>query len=299
MASTNSPQASTSSSSTRLQPTPQAILQSILRSGKAKPSEEDVQTNAEHYETRVKDKRLQLANPDRPRPKPSPESTAAQKLKRRHQRCDVRVGGPSSKKRKAAAVEASTSSALSVTARRHRGLEGLDEETSYTALLPLADLWGAYIQQFLSLVKINEDPKDSAQGAAPPTFQPNAQYLTRTPDDTSWTLKPNSIQHIQTQACKADLLGARLSVTRCANPSFVGVSGIVAKETEGTFIIAVDTQTKKKFKVVPKRNTTFNLIVPLPQSNDHMVVPLQGNQLTNTMVTRAVKKWKARKTMDY
>lgn len=244
----------------------QSILNATLSTPKRKQSKiEDSQND--HYTERVKDRRLQLSNPDRRRP----ISDSTKKFKRRR---EVKSNTPTH--------------ALSKTKRRHRGLEGLDSHTSYTALLPLHEMWKSYIQQFLSLVKLDENGGLTV----------NTQLLSR--DDNlnqPWKLNENGIQVIQAQVCKADLLAASLTVIRCTNPSFVGMKGLVAKETQATFVIAISGN--DKFKIVPKRNTTFALCLPLPDSTAQLSVPLQGNQLGNQMVMRATKKWKTRRTMDY
>lgn len=277
----------------------------------------------EHYTSRVRDRRLQLSNPDRPRPKADRGSVAERKLKQRRKRCDTRSGSRGGAPASAdGASSTATPPTLSRTARRHRGLEGLDAEMSHAALLPLHDLWQSYIQQFLGLVQLVSGEEGAAAEGA--TVIPNDRVLElqrhdSSPPSSSWQLKSSAIAAVQAQACKADLLGASLSVVRSANPSLVGVDGLVAKETEGTFVIALAgggndgearlRRRRPRFVVVPKQNTTFVLKVPLPAVTtttttaspppSSLQIPLMGNQLVNTMVTRAVKKWKARRTMDY
>jgi RNase P/RNase MRP subunit p29 len=124
-------------------------------------------------------------------------------------------------------------------------------------------------------------------------------------------------------------------VTRALNPSLVGIEGIVARETESTFVIVTKsqhTQPKKSRKlvkserhclysfyfapslihfsslpVIPKHSSVFSLQIPLPPGAIHgasphqqheIRVPLYGNQLCNNMQSRATKKFKARKTID-
>lgn len=216
----------------------------------------------------------------------------------------------------------------------------------------------------LQVLKPSLQPSDAS-----PTSPSSAPY-------TRWHLASESaLASLQAQVCKADLLGAHLEVVRAGNPSLVGTSGLVARETEGCFLLALPpksenashqhrfenqkgmkeggedaksqpkhtlntpirtrTRTPRRFfKVVPKHNVTFLLRVPLPPptalpnrprgqqeqqaptsiNEDREVlgsssssgggssileIPLQGNQLSNTLVTRASKKWKQRKTMDY
>ncbi|CAO1627125.1 unnamed protein product [Sympodiomycopsis kandeliae] len=223
----------------------------------------------EHYATRVKDKRLQLSNPDRSRPISDDQR---KKLKKRQARCDVHPTNKNGTEKTGQKEDKSK--------RRTRGKDIDTSTISYNALLPLSSMWQSYIVQFLSLLILDTQTN---------TLKPNAQYMT-----ASGALKSNSIATIQSQIVKADLLASNISVIRSNNPANVGVHGIVAKETASTFLIA---KQDTKFVTVPKRDTTFVIRIKLKEST--LQVPIQGNAIANAFVTRATKKWKSRKTMNY
>lgn len=272
----------------------------------------------EHYESRVQGKRVQLANPSRPRPRPSHGSKEAVKLAERQTRAAQGL-------RKARGEGSNTRDSMKKQVRtskpRPRGIEGLDEDLSYHALLPLADFWTTYFQQFAGLVRGETDAKTGQV-----QFVPNPSTLkvqNSSEGATSWKVSDFSIAHIQQQAAKADLVGGGVEVIRAGNPSLVGLKGIIAKETERTFIIAHCEENgttpehptpehrrgkgKRAFKVIPKHNTTLMLKVALPPVDplrasgtmQLLHIPLQGNQMEGAMVTRATRKWKQRKTMEF
>ncbi|CAO1637107.1 unnamed protein product [Parajaminaea phylloscopi] len=262
----------------------------------------------EHYEARVKDKKLQVLNPDRPRPRPDPQSIASVKLSARdkksrsslrtaHTRLQQKKGSPTRRNGRAEG-------------RRSRGVEGLDEDLSYAALLPLHEFWTSYIQQFLSLVRVVNDEGKGTTAAIPNVSVLKAANAT----GATWTIGGTSIASIQQQACKADLVGGAIEITQASNPTLVGVGGIVAKETEHTFVVAQDHSTSLKsvsgktgrqFKVIPKRNTVLLLKVALPRRDDtqsslqQLELPLHGNQMEGALTSRATRKWKQRKTLEF
>ncbi|PWN21945.1 hypothetical protein BCV69DRAFT_311643 [Microstroma glucosiphilum] len=357
----HSPRASSSSTTSAAQQVFSSLLVPSPLTSSSSPAEV-----REHFDSRLKDKRLQLSNPDRSRPKPESGSNAQIKLGRREKKARKQLGSMGPPREKIAAdgsgkgkarmtenpVVRESDRLLSKRKRKHRGIEGMDEEMSYEALLPLADLWNSYIQQFLGLVRLQtpragpNDPNPSSSDL-PPQLVPNLQVIRPSPASasssrgipvsSSWRLASESaLSNVQSQVCKADLLGAHLEVVRAGNPSLVGTHGLVARETEGCFLLALDppsmpTTTARQaegeeegkqgvrrsrrrfFKVVPKHNVTFSLRVPLPPlpftpqapelrggtAGCVLEIPLQGNQMSSTMVTRASKKWKQRKTMDY
>ncbi|PWN28726.1 hypothetical protein BDZ90DRAFT_230746 [Jaminaea rosea] len=304
-------EAQLASGSSSAQPYAQQLLSSIL------PSSTPRSEVAEHYETRLKDKKVQLANPDRRRPRSTDgiESSGgahtAKKLAKRQKKAGRVLRKPAKAMQKEQAAAAAAAAAREGGSRRppaHRGIQGLDEEMSYTALLPLHHFWTSYIQQFLNLVR--SDP-------ATQEWLPNAALLDNTSRPPRWRLTESAIANVQQQICKADLLGALMRVERAANPSLVGLEGLVARETEHTIVLAHrcaegedgvrSKKAKRIFKVVPKHNAVFVVRVPLPDvgekvgggSPTYLEMPLQGNQMEGQMVTRATRKWKQKRTMDF
>ncbi|KAI9145658.1 ribonuclease P protein subunit p29 [Paraphysoderma sedebokerense] len=88
---------------------------------------------------------------------------------------------------------------------------------------------------------------------------------------------------------KADLHGCRLTVCRTKCPSLLGISGIVVQETENCFKIITK---EDSMKMVPKSNNVFTL--PSHQS----VFTIYGNQFKYRGSERAVRKFKAKSTID-
>ena len=59
------------------------------------------------------------------------------------------------------------------------------------------------------------------------------------------------MQRIPTE--KDELIGKRVTVTKCTDPTFIGVSGSVIDETKNTLLI----QTEKSIKRIAKQSATF------------------------------------------
>lgn len=269
-------------------------------------SEEQVK---DHYETRIKDKRIQVINPDRPRPGPHPTSKAAAKLKARDRRARMSLKKDREPKENVHKFPMKGRQKRS----RSRGIEGLDDKLSYNALIPLATFWESYFQQFAGLLRSQIDPNTGRAEAIPNTavlkLQAAGQSAVRL-----WKISDAAITNIQQQACKADLVGASVEVIRAGNPTLVGIRGLVAKETEHVFVVAHrqderpnarSAKSSRAFKVLPKHNTMLLLKVSLPPpegfstSSQQLQIPLQGNQMQGTMTTRATRKWKQKKTLDF
>lgn len=222
-------------------------------------------------------------------------------------------------------------------------------------------MWLEYIHQLVGLAEADAAPQ--GQGRAP---QGNS-IITHTASTSSASppqlgLSAGNAQALASTVVKADLCGAPLRVVQSLNPALVGIEGLVARETESTFVIATRSpktaaaaaapgsqgaasQARKtrapsssSLKTVPKPSTVFALQIALPahavpgsksapaaaqgQSRQggpgsapassimpsradaesptaHAIeIPLYGNQLCNTLPTRATKKYKARKTIE-
>ena len=229
------------------------------------------------YSERLRDKKLQLANPDRPRPV-STDPKAASKLRKRRKRVKmelaqmkririqstgqdptevadrqrqlasvkrelVRASRPSSGKKR----NESGSTPLSRAQRKRLGLEQVDRNVSYQLILPLNKLWSSYIQQLLNIT--TADSKGN--------ITPNPQFSVQSLN----TMGSGAVSSVQASLMKADLCGAHiqgepthclctdkqfpliltlysaLPVVRSSNPSLVNISGLVVKETERTIAV--------------------------------------------------------------
>ncbi|CAO1617628.1 unnamed protein product [Jaminaea pallidilutea] len=309
-----------------MQPAGQKVLASVLRRVPAEEVED-------HYNSRLKDKKVQLANPDRARSKPDAGSNAAKKLSLRDKR--ARRSLPRHAKSRAVEKKAQGSSGgASSSRKRPRGVQGLDESTSYSALLPLHHFWVSYVHQFLGLLRLREGDSDE--------LVHNPAMLRLDGQTGRWRVNESTVPSLQQQACKADLVGATIEVTRANNPALVGLKGIVAKETEHTFMLANESEVnsaartasaavgasrpgprsrkaRRQFKVVPKHDASFDLLIPLPPPpsstssasvpstakvaspdvEQYLHIPLSGNQMQGPVVTRATRKWKQKKTMEF
>lgn len=137
--STDSPQASSSRSAVA-----HHVFASLLtRGGGGSGSPLTSAEVREHFDLRLKDRRLQLSNPDRPRPKPERGSNGQVKLARRDGKARKQMGraGMARGRRGEGAASdkgrrttegggaAEENMLLSRTRRKQRGLDGLDEET--------------------------------------------------------------------------------------------------------------------------------------------------------------------------
>ncbi|KAL9936228.1 hypothetical protein V8E36_005070 [Tilletia maclaganii] len=221
--------------------------------------------------------------------------------------------------------------------RKRAGFLDSHPDLSYAMLQPLASLWEAYIQTLLGL---RSDPALS-QGSS--TTAPHSLLQQDAPG--AWNLREGAMIGLQTTLSKVDLTGASIRVIRCSDPARVGLKGLVARETENILLIAVEpvpalsssgreTRTARShtdeslrqrrsekalaprsgkgstIRTVPKHNTVFELLIPLPSSTNKdissskdeatvLAVPLYGNQMAQSYPTRATRKHKARKSVDF
>lgn len=88
---------------------------------------------------------------------------------------------------------------------------------------------------------------------------------------------------------KADFHGAIITVARSKCPTFIGVSGIVAQETENVFKIITP---NNALRVVPKVNSVFTIHIK------NSLFTLHGNQFRYRASQRSSKKFKSRPTID-
>ncbi|SNX82529.1 related to POP4 - protein involved in processing of tRNAs and rRNAs [Melanopsichium pennsylvanicum] len=189
---------------------------------------------------------------------------------------------------------------LSRSQRKRMGLEQVGVNISYELVKPLHDMWRSYIQQLLNIVAMN------GKGQLVPNPQFDPRQLA--------TMSSGTVSAIQASLIKADLCGAEIEVVRAANPSLVSQHGLVVKETEHTFIIAVPPQQSNEEKThklgsnatrtIPKKNAVLAIKIPLASSHQtsdpgHLRFELHGNHMMHTLPSRATRKYKARPTIDF
>lgn len=261
------------------------------------------------FHARVQGKRVTLANLDRERPAAKEGTLAHRQVLRRNARLlkrETSIRG----RRARDGIQSSERSRkpLSRRQRKLRGLEQVDEDVSYESLSPVHDLWLAYIHRLMGLV--DADGKSNLGNMLQISGQEGRQTI---------GVASSSQTAFQNAIVKADFVGAPIRVVRAKNPSLVGIEGLVAKETESTFVVAqqsppLPSSTPHKLnliKTVPKSDTVFTVQVTLPTLDGHstsdqslisapsaLQFSLHGNQLRNTLPTRATKKFKARKTIE-
>ncbi|CEH18666.1 RNase MRP and P, subunit POP4/p29 [Ceraceosorus bombacis] len=257
---------------------------------------------SETFQSRIDGRKFQLGNPDRPRPKAERGSVAARKLKRREDRLVKRAKRSGQGSLPVKSKDARR--ALSRSERRQLGLDVRNEQPSYESLLPTHSLWTQYIQSLLQLV--------DAQGRLNAASFTNLNNTAEEP----LMVKDTAIGLMQQNLTKAELAGGLVRVSRSANPALVGLSGIIARETEQTIVIVPPLpapangkpfrRPKRTTKVIPKHATDFVLSVPLPNTANSEAASgdsqsrtldftLHGSQLRYTLPTRATRKWKHRR----
>jgi ribonuclease P protein subunit POP4 len=102
--------------------------------------------------------------------------------------------------------------------------------------------------------------------------------------------------NIYSKFIKADLHGAILTVVQSKCPSNIGISGIVAKDTEQTFVLITRENEMKSilffYLAIPKKNNVFTCLV-----ND-ILITIYGNQYRHRPAERVSKKFKNRETIE-
>jgi len=98
------------------------------------------------------------------------------------------------------------------------------------------------------------------------------------------------LPEIQARLSRADYHGALIVVYFSNSPSYIGLKGIVLKETKNTFVVVC---TSNKTKTIPKPDCVFNIEVEDPEGT----VQIAGNSLITRPGERANKKIKG--IMDF
>ncbi|KAH9507694.1 RNase P/RNase MRP complex subunit [Bulinus truncatus] len=123
------------------------------------------------------------------------------------------------------------------------------------------------------------------------TFEPLCEMWTKYIEDLIQfsSLKDSSLPAAALKLMKADFHGCPIIVAQSKCPSYIGVQGIIIKETKNTFVLILKDDT---IKCIPKVNSIFNVIL-----QDH-IFTIYGNQFTIKPGERAGKKFKSKPTID-
>ncbi|CAD6927057.1 unnamed protein product [Tilletia controversa] len=309
----------------------------------------------------AKNTTLVLTNPARPRPLPPANSTMGTQLRKRDRRVegrakkedrmgrmgkgkDAELGGKGGEEEQGEGEgrEGRATTALSRKTKKRLGFLDKHPNLSHSTLEPLSSMWTSYVQQILGW-------RNEAGQVNTATVQALFQRVDETSGVPSGSLRESAMSGIQSTLSKVDLTGASVRVIRCSDPARVGLKGLVARETENTFVIAVEpapqttptqalptegesdealrqrrsvrplakrtSQSGKsgETRVIPKHNAVFEVLVPIPptaptkatdtgragDAERTLAVPLYGNQMSQGFPTRASKKHKARKSVDF
>jgi len=98
--------------------------------------------------------------------------------------------------------------------------------------------------------------------------------------------RDTKIPDIQGKLSRIDMHGAILEVSESKCDSYVGIKGIVIKETKNTFLIVTDSDIVKR---VPKADTVFQVHIPKPAG----VMEVIGNNFISRPAERSCRKIKA------
>ncbi|XP_061132082.1 ribonuclease P protein subunit p29 isoform X6 [Syngnathus typhle] len=103
-------------------------------------------------------------------------------------------------------------------------------------------------------------------------------------------LKPTSSPHsVQQKLLKADFHGAIITVVRSKCPSYVGTTGILIQEFKHVFKMITK---QDKFKVIPKRNSVFQVEI------NGFISFIYGNKFEQRASERSAKKFKFSGSID-
>lgn len=198
---------------------------------------------------------------------------------------------------------------------------------SYALLEPLHQLWLGYVSELLG-VDLQTEPSTTSSLDIGMTLDPPSASTTNG-STTEHTITASQAQSWQTKLVKADFHGAKLSGMKCIraidflsneavpvvkakNPALIGLCGIVAQETEGTFrLVTVKDDVKSKrdcnaFDVInlttysttaiPKLNVTYQFSLPLASTTTQRAAQicfeLYGGNFAFKPADRATRKFK-------
>ncbi|TPX44596.1 hypothetical protein SeMB42_g01539 [Synchytrium endobioticum] len=176
---------------------------------------------AQAYNSKIRDRYLQLDNP----PRDPLQRKKARDRSRKKRNAAVSAGGRKQKMRK-------RDGPLTATEKRKLGVYDVPkDQCKFELFEPLHQLWKEYMKDLIF--------GDSAPSSASP-----AQKLQPT--------------YVLPKILKADFHGGILTVVRSKCPSYIGTSGIMFKETEHLFHLVTR---QDQVKLIPKMNSVFTFVV--------------------------------------
>lgn len=105
------------------------------------------------------------------------------------------------------------------------------------------------------------------------------------PSDVNWRTG------VCAKMVKADLCGAKIIVFDSNNKSLIGTKGIIAKESQRTFVVV---NKKNESKVILKKNSVFTVVLPTEGHN----INLWGDMLLYKGSERTKIKFKERGSLN-
>lgn len=191
------------------------------------------------------------------------------------------------------------------------GSAGKGGKLTYESVSSLKKLWSDYIDDAIGLdfspkpVAEKKDKRDTPSGSkngkegkgADDTGDANRGDSSASAKDGNVNVKEDDTTTIGglnkaiilSRLIKCDLHGSELKVVRSKNPTFVGLQGILLRETENMMeIISKD----DKIKHVPKKNNVFGLDLHGNQ------ILIYGSHLKIRSAERSSKKFKGKPTID-
>ncbi|KDN37530.1 hypothetical protein K437DRAFT_259766 [Tilletiaria anomala UBC 951] len=297
--------------------------------GTANGAQRDGQPGS-RFSARLRGRRLQLSNPDRPMPRPAQGSTQAKSQAKRKQRMTKRwrraLRAEARRDRSYQPTEFDLNPPLSRRPKAGRlSLEDCKAATSVELLEVTHRMWVSYVQDILGLRK--------ATSLA--SLQEQAERHDQTVGEQAQAITGSLSVSAPTTLSKADLTGATLKVSHSSNASCIGISGIVIQETEQTLMLGtplwLDSEGKGKKKrnnnlhrspadanngrarrldnyplvrQISKHNSNFLVMIPVPPATTFqeatalIELELYGNQMKYVLPSRATRKAKQRKTIE-
>lgn len=251
------------------------LLESILNDGTAASTSKDTgASSAVYFTSRVEGRRLQLGNQDRSRPVARIDTLAHHQIQKRDKRVLKKKTKNGTLHQYEKGKQREERKPMSRRQRQRQGLDTMDDQLSFETLEPIHQLWLDYIHRFMGF--IDENGLIQTNNHFSIVHERNGQ--------PHISLNANAINSFQSSIVKADFCGAPIksefvislpsithivvfinmlssfTVIRALNPSLVGIEGLIAKETNSTFVIVTRSRLPKAKK--NSRTTKSKSVIP-------------------------------------
>ena len=115
-------------------------------------------------------------------------------------------------------------------------------------------------------------------------------------EKTDFVLDATKMDSISAKMVKADFNGANIEIINAKNQQIIGLKGIVAKETQRTFVV-IDENDKQKIFI--KSDAVFRIQLPyINLQNQQIHIDLWGDMLTHKGSERTKTKYKERGSLS-